>query len=137
MIYPGHCHCGAIGFRFETALPVHAWSIRICECEFCRAHGALYTADPAGRVAFNAQIGNRPRRYLFASRTADFLFCENCGVYLGAMTEISGRYFAVLNVNTMRLADLPRPAHRSFEGESVEHRQERRQRTWTLVVNPL
>ena len=53
------------------------------------------------------------------------------------MTEISGRYFAVLNVNAMRLANLPRPTHRSFEGESVEQRQERRQRTWTPVVDQL
>ena len=81
MIYPGHCHCGAIGFRFDTALPVHAWPIRICECEFCHAHGAIYTADPAGRVAFNVQTGNRPistsslraLRISFLVKTAAFI----------------------------------------------------------------
>jgi len=30
-IYAGQCHCGAIGFRFLTAMPPSNWAIRACQ----------------------------------------------------------------------------------------------------------
>ena len=42
--YHGGCHCGALGFEFSTALEPSAWSIRACQCNFCRAHAGVYTS---------------------------------------------------------------------------------------------
>ena len=39
------CFCGSIGYEYETAVSVADWSIRACQCAFCRAHDALSTSD--------------------------------------------------------------------------------------------
>src|SRR5215469_15921681 len=95
--FTGSCHCGALGFSFNTALPVAEWSVRACQCGFCRAHGAVTTSDPAGRLVF--RIGQREslRRYRFGLKTADFLVCGVCGVYVGAQIETPRGAFGIVN----------------------------------------
>ena len=50
--WPGSCHCGAIGYDYATEVPPPDWSIRACQCAFCRAHDALSTSDPKGEIRF-------------------------------------------------------------------------------------
>ena len=50
--YLARCHCGAFSARYRSALAPAAWSVRACQCSFCRAHGALTTSDPAGSLEF-------------------------------------------------------------------------------------
>ncbi|MGH8319687.1 MAG: GFA family protein [Steroidobacteraceae bacterium] len=134
MPYQGSCHCGALTYVYRTDLPPEEWSIRACQCSFCRAHGAQSTSDPQGTVAFQVQQPERLRRYRFGHRVTEFLICAHCGVYVGALAEISGSFFAIINVNALR----PRPAGLkeeaapvSHDGESAQMRNQRRRNGWT------
>jgi len=137
--FAGSCHCGALGFTFRTALPVTAWSVRECQCGFCRAHGALTTTDPAGRVAFHAREPGLLRRYRFAMRTADFLLCARCGVYLGAQIETAAGAFGTVNVRAMTPlpAGLPAPSSAVYDAESAPERVRRRAQRWTPLETML
>lgn len=138
MPYPGGCHCGAVSFLYDTRLAPREWSLRACQCSFCRAHGARSTSDPQGAVAFHVMRPDALRRYRFGHRLADFLLCAHCGVYVGAVTEVSGSLFAIINTNALH----PLPAALksgsavteeivNYEGESATMRSERRRKRWT------
>jgi hypothetical protein len=99
--FKGSCHCGALGFSFQTALPVAKWSVRACQCRFCRAHGALTTSDPGGRLMFDIRDVDLLERYRFGLKTADFLLCKRCGVYVGAQIETFHGAFGTINTLTM------------------------------------
>jgi len=131
--FGGGCHCGALGLTFRTALPVSAWSVRACQCGFCRAHGARTTSDPAGRLAFHAAEPALLRRYRFGLGTADFLLCERCGVYLGAQIETAAGAFGTLNVRALTPlpAGLPQAAPADYGAESADERARRRAQRWT------
>lgn len=127
MRHEGGCHCGAIRVAFETERPI---TPRACQCSFCRRHLARSVSDPDGLVTVTYSV--EAVRYRFGARTADFLICPRCGIYVGATTEIEGAPFAVLNLNAF---DEPHPDLEGepfdYEGESVEARAERRLRRWT------
>ena len=72
--FRGSCHCAAIGFSFQTRLSVDQWSVRACQCQFCRAHGALTTSDPTGRLVFRFITATKPPSDLEDSVYA----CERC-----------------------------------------------------------
>ncbi|TMH69566.1 MAG: hypothetical protein E6H48_01570 [Betaproteobacteria bacterium] len=73
-------------------------------------------------------------RYRFASRTADFLVCRDCGTYIAAVVTLPRGQFATLNVNAIAdIAGLPEAKPVSYEGESTEQKVERRERRWTPV----
>ena len=133
--YEGLCHCGAIGFSYITDFPPDAWSVRACQCSFCRAHGASYTSDLNGSVRFRIVKLDALVRYSFAHRTAEFLLCGICGVYIAAVMAAEQGTFAALNLNTVATAmpDLPPAEPVSYESESREERILRRQSRWTPV----
>lgn len=136
-IFEGTCHCEAIGFAFHTLLPSESWMVRACQCSFCRAHGARTTSDPNGSVIFHISTALQPYRYQFGAKSADFLVCDTCGVYLAAvLTSAAGR-FATLNVNTICTSiQIPDATAVSYEGESLEQKIARREKRWTPVVIP-
>jgi hypothetical protein len=136
--YRASCHCGALEARYLTALPVAAWSVRACQCEFCRAHGALTTSDPAGTLAFTARDMDLVHRYKFGSRMTDFFLCRKCGVYVGARMDESRGQFGVLNTRALRPIPpgLPEPALMNYGDEPAELRHERREARWTPLVMP-
>jgi hypothetical protein len=131
--YLGSCHCGAIGFRYLTAQPPGEWSIRACQCSFCRAHAALSTSDPGGSVEFRGLGSDALQRYQFGQRTADFLLCRKCGVYLGALMESPGGMYAVINVNALQpIPALPEAvAPMDYGAESASQRTGRREQRWS------
>jgi hypothetical protein len=137
--YTGQCHCGAIGFTYSTAAAPADWSVRACQCTFCRAHGALSTSDPLGGIRFHATRPDSVMRYRFGLRTADFLLCRHCGVYIGAVMTARGRSFGIVNVNALSpLPDqLPGPRSMSYDGETVEQRGRRRQERWSPAESAL
>lgn len=136
--YLASCHCGALEARYRTAAPVAAWSVRACQCAFCRAHGALSTSDPAGTLSFMARDVERVQRYQFGSRTTDFLLCRDCGVYVGARLESSRGAYGIVNTRALRPtpADLPQPAPMNYDAESLDLRQQRRAERWTPLALP-
>ena len=133
----GRCHCGAVGFEYDTASPPADWPVRDCQCSFCRKHGARYTSDPAGSVRFVHEDPGALSRYRFGHRTADFVFCNRCGGYLGAMTEAEGRTLMVLNLRAFDPPPegLPGARPMTYDGESTGDRNARRFARWTPIRN--
>ena len=133
--WQGRCHCGAIGFEYSTGRAPADWSIRACQCRFCRAHDALSTSDPDGSLRFFADEPSRLQRYRFGLKTADFLLCGNCGVYLGAVIETGGGRYGI--VNTHALVDAPADVAAvqpiSYDDEDTAGRVARRAQRWTPV----
>jgi hypothetical protein len=134
--YRGSCHCGALSYRYLTALPPEQWSVRACQCSFCRAHAAVTTSDPRGSLMFEATASERVQRYRFGAGTADFLICRQCGIYLGATCEFQGARFGLPNLNAMRpLPDRTAAATPMvYEGESRSERLARRASRWTPLL---
>jgi hypothetical protein len=135
--YLASCHCGALRARYRTMLPPSAWSIRACQCSFCRRHGAMTTSDPAGLIAYECSQAQLLQRYRFGSRTAEYLICRACGVYLGAQVVSEDKRFGILNALTLTPvpAHLPRPASMDYEGELPDARRQRRQDRWTPIAH--
>jgi hypothetical protein len=135
--HEGRCHCGAIGFAYRTAQPGERWSIRACQCTFCRLHDALSTSDPQGGLTFEIREPELLQRYRFGGRTADFLICRRCGVYIGAQMAAGGRVFGIINVHALRAppSGLPTPVAMSYEGEGASERLDRRLQRWTPMTH--
>lgn len=87
-------------------------------------------------MVLDLPVGSPLVRYRFARRSADFLICGECGIYLGATILFDGGAAATLNVRAF--AQIPPglapPKLYSFENETPEQRLDRRLRTWTPVV---
>lgn len=137
--YPGSCHCGAIGYRYRTELAPEQWSIRACQCTFCRAHDALSASDPSGSVEFVAENPDLLNRYRFGLRTADFLLCRECGVYIGALIETEQGHFGIINTHALLEAptNLAVTEPMTYDSEDVSGRVSRREQRWTPAISSL
>lgn len=135
--YAGSCHCGAIGFRYRTAIDPREWSVRACQCSFCRAHDALSISDPDGQIVFTAPRPESLGKYRFGLKTADFLLCGECGVYIGALIETGGRAFGIVNLHAFTVIpeNLAAAAPVSYDGEATGGRVTRREQRWTPVTD--
>ncbi len=134
--YQGGCHCGALGITYRTDIDPMYWRLRHDGCSFCRRHGVVGTSDPAGNLSINIEDPSKVRYYRFAHRTADFLICGECGVFVAAITDTTQGKRAVVNacvldgvsLNWASVAD----AH--FDDESPSQRADRRSLHWTPVL---
>ena len=134
--FDGSCHCQALGFSFQTSLPVTEWSVRACQCGFCRARDAMTTSDPAGRLTFHVNEPDALQRYRFGLNTADFLLCRRCGVYIGAQIQTAGGAFGIINTRalTPHLQGLPAAAAADYGSENAGERIQRREKRWTPLA---
>ena len=134
--YLARCHCGHLTARFQTAVEPASWAVRACQCSFCRNHGALMTSDPAGLLEFRSLDDGKVQRYRFGGRTADFLICRECGVYVGVQMATDTSRFGVLNVLALRpqLTDLPVAQPMDYGAETAEVRRARRVSRWTPLT---
>jgi len=132
----GSCHCGNIEFAFETEKAPEQLDVRACDCSFCTRHGGRTTTDSRGSVGFTVRDGTRLNRYRFGLRTADFLICAGCGVYIGVVMADGKRSYATLNANTFdeRNAFPDDATSVNYDDETVEERMARRRANWTPVV---
>jgi hypothetical protein len=107
-------------------------ALRACACSFCRAHGARTVADPAGLFEVWADDWSLVEPYRFGSRTADYLVCRRCGVYVAALCDTAAGLRAVVNVNSLadRAAFTRMPAAPDYDGEATEARLARRAGNW-------
>jgi len=131
--FRGSCHCGTLASSFETARAVNQWSVRACQCGFCRAHGARTTSDRTGRLTFHVGAPRALQRYRFGLRTADFLICRRCGVYIGAQIQTAHGAFGIVNTLAMLplTEGLPTATPIDYGSESASQRVERRALRWT------
>ncbi len=134
--YLARCHCGALTARYRTAIEPSAGSLRACQGSFCRSHGALMASDPAGALEFRSNNPDQVQRYRFGGRTADFLICRVCGVYVGVQMASDKGRFGVLNVLSLRppVAGLPPAEPMDYGAETAEVRRLRREMRWTPVA---
>jgi hypothetical protein len=137
--YRGGCHCGAIGFLYRTDVAPEDWSIRACQCTFCRAHDALSASDPAGSLEFTAKHPERLNRYRFGLKTADFLLCRECGVYIGALIDTEQGQYGIINTHALLKTpkNLSPVAPMTYDSEDVAGRVSRRELRWTPATSGL
>lgn len=133
--YGGSCHCGSIGFSYQCSIIPGEWSVRGCQCRFCRSHDALSTSDPGSSIEFFSSDPSQLRRYRFGLKTADFLLCRNCGVYIGAVIETDKGKFGIINTHALvpQPNELAGPAPISYDGEVTGGRISRREERWSPV----
>jgi hypothetical protein len=127
----GKCQCGRVTVAFTTASAA-TLQPRACQCSFCRRHGSHTVSDPAGRVVFTAGKGAL-HRHQFGMRSADFLICSDCGVYVGVVARIDGADYAAVNAVGTDLAELAaRPAVKVYlDQETRPERDARRRKMWS------
>lgn len=135
-VYEGKCHCGAIGYLYDCKTRPTDWAIRACQCRFCRVHDALSASERGATIEFRADDPGQLHRYRFGLRTADFLICRNCGVYVGAMIDTPTGRFGIINTHAL---DDPAPATAaaqpiSYDGEETAGRVARREERWSPVT---
>ena len=133
--YRGGCHCGAIKIIYRTEIDPTHWRLRHDGCSFCRRHGVVGTSDPTGSLFIEIDDPSLVRRYRFAHRTAEFLICSLCGVFVAAITDSGQGARAVINARVLDGLSLnwDSVAHVHFDDESPEQRAERRALQWTPV----
>ncbi|TPL02811.1 MULTISPECIES: hypothetical protein [unclassified Mesorhizobium] len=134
-VHSGGCHCGNIRLSFSTALDPAGLEIRACQCSFCTRHGSRAAADPNGRLVVSVEDRHRLRAYRFGLRTADYLLCGECGVYVAAIAGEGDDARAIVIVNALDDRELfsREPVAVRFDAETREQRVARRRRAWMPV----
>ena len=134
--YRGGCHCGVLKIIYRTDIDPARWPLRHDGCSFCRRHGVAATSDPSGEIAIEIDDVSRVRRYRFAQRTAEFLLCGECGVFVAALADTASGARGVINARVLDGVALDFNAVTAvhFDDESPAQRTERRSRNWTPVT---
>lgn len=132
MIHPGQCHCGKLNASFDSQKSPSELGVRTCQCDFCRRVGAVNISDPSGQVTIDCKEAD-VERYRFALRTADFLICKICGVYIAAVMGAGARIVSTINVAGLRMTDFLGidEAPMDYGTETTQQRIERRYEKWT------
>lgn len=135
----GGCHCRALTYQLvwpESAGKDALLKIpgRRCSCSFCMRIGGIWTSHPDASLTIVEDTEHPAAAYRFGTKTADFLFCRQCGITPLVTCEIDGQIYAVVNVNTFH--DTPEnafeidPGDTCFDGESTGARLDRRKGRW-------
>lgn len=138
MQHDGGCHCGNLRVEVTLTRPPAENVVRSCACSFCRSHGTRTVSDPVGRVDIRANDWALVERYRFGSRTADYLLCRRCGVYIGAVCETTAGLRAVLNTLCLndRAAFTQQAIRPDYGAETTEIRLARRAANWMPAALP-
>ena len=133
MEHQGRCHCGNLRLNLHLSQAPEDTRLRACGCSFCRAHNTRTTSDPEGSVEIWAKDWALVEPYRFGSGTAEFLICQRCGVYIGAVSETTAGSRAVINTTCLedRAAFIGQPNPTDHDGEEIEDRLARRAANWT------
>ena len=128
----GSCHCGNIRFLLRWPTSTVQIPVRRCSCTFCQKHSGAWTSHQDSDLCIEVDDSSLITRYRFGTETADFWFCSLCGVIPVALSQIDGRQYAVVNVNTFEDIDSLSFCNSSsnFDGEDIESRLGRRKRNW-------
>jgi hypothetical protein len=136
MVIRGRCHCGNISFGLTWDPDPAQVPARTCDCTFCTKHGGVWTSNPAGSLEVAIEDPALVSRYEFGTQTATFHVCGKCGVVPVVTCDLDGRTYAVVSVNAFENIDksMLKPGPISFDGEGVDSRLARRQRSWIPEV---
>jgi hypothetical protein len=136
MQFDGGCHCGNLRVLVRLNRPPAETPVRSCACSFCRSHATITVSDPAGQADIRASDWSLVQRYRFGSRTADYLLCRRCGVYIGAVCETARGVRSVINTRclTDRAAFTKDPIEPDYDAETTEVRLARRAANWMPAI---
>ncbi len=136
MIHEGGCHCGNLRLILRLSHSPEQARLRACGCSFCRAHATRTASDPFGAAEIWARDWNLVEPYRFGSRSADFLVCRRCGVYVGAVCSTEAGTWATINTNSLadRASFTAAVAPVDHDGEATEDRMARRIANWTPAI---
>lgn len=132
----GRCHCGNIAFELAWEPEPARIPARACTCSFCSRIGGVWTACPTGALMVTVQDPASVSAYRFGTRTAEFHVCATCGGVPVVTSEIDGKLYAVVNVNTFENVD-PSLLNRTsitLDDEDESTRLARRARNWIAKV---
>jgi hypothetical protein len=92
----------------------------------------VWTSHPSASLEVFTQDTSWVDKYSFATKTAEFHVCSRCGVVPLVTSQIEGRLYGVVNVNTFDGIErsILRASPASFEGEDESARLERRRQNW-------
>jgi hypothetical protein len=136
MEHDGGCHCGNLQVRVRLNRPPAENPVRSCACSFCRSHATITVSDPAGQADIRASDWSLVERHRFGSRTADYLLCRRCGVYIGAVCATAAGVRSVINTRclTDRAAFTQRPIEPDYDAETTAVRLARRAANWMPTI---
>jgi len=97
----GSCHCGNVELTIGLSRAPAQFAPRVCDCDFCRKHGASYVSDPEGTLVVEVRDPDALVRYRQGSGQAQMLVCGVCGVLIGGLYEKGDQRFAAVNVRTV------------------------------------
>ncbi len=127
------CHCGNLQAAMTTDKePGDMW-LHSCQCDFCRSHNMRSLSDCEGRIEIRVRDESRLNRYHFGMGMVDFLICENCGNYIGAVQEVDGQLLGIMNANLTENEgkQFGEAKQAFFQTETREQRSARRKDVWT------
>ncbi|MQR01511.1 aldehyde-activating protein [Glaciimonas sp. GS1] len=93
----GECHCGNINLDINLSKPPSSFQVRVCDCDFCRKHGAGFISDVHGSLLISVKHANQLGHYQQGSSLADFLFCKKCGVFMAVTFQSGGQLYSAVN----------------------------------------
>jgi hypothetical protein len=136
MDHAGGCHCGNIHVALRLSKPPEQNPVRTCTCSFCRSHDPRMISDPAGLLEISADDWSLVEFYRFGTRTADFVICHRCGVFIASISDLETAPCAVVNVNCLddRASFTASATMHEFQGETLEARTSRRAANWMPAV---
>ena len=129
----GSCHCGNLTATLTTEKePKDMW-LRACQCHFCRSHNMRSLSDFEGRMEMRVADEAKLNRYHFGLKMVDFLICKNCGNYIGAVQEVDGQLYGIMNANLTenRGVQFGEAEIKFYEEETGGERSARRKAVWT------
>lgn len=121
----GVCHCGNIQVEMELTRTPVSYNPRVCDCDFCRKHGAAYVSDPQGSMRMQVNESHQSGKYRQGSGIADCIICKNCGVLVGIVYQSNGRLYGALNSKVIDEsatfgAEVPVSPKKLSDGEKIK-----------------
>lgn len=129
----GSCHCGNLKAKLTTEKKPDEMWLRACQCDFCRSHNMRSLSDCDGQMEMHVADGSQVNRYHFGLGMVDFLICKGCGNYIGAVQEVDGQLYGIMNANLTenRGVQFGEAEYKFYEEETGGERSARRKSFWT------
>ena len=89
-------------------------------------------SDPSGEIEITVHDEYLLERYQFGLRSANFLLCRKCGVYVSAFLQDGDEAFANVMVNVLDdRGEFPDAVPVDRGGENKAAKRQRRREVWT------
>ncbi|MEO0972096.1 MAG: aldehyde-activating protein [Pseudomonadota bacterium] len=97
--YAGGCTCGLSTLQVTLPEPLHHYTPRACDCDYCQALGAAYLSAPGARIDVRSERTLRRERQ--GSEQAEFLRCSGCGDLLAVIADFEGELRGAVNAQRL------------------------------------